>query len=153
MEEPTSGIIWVMPTVSLSELQGALEWVSNDDCDSEAYVCRQTGCIYWCSGEPGILDEQDEIPDDIDDVGKYAPVPHQRDLDLGTRLVFDFAAEHLAEQFDDVRNIFRGKGAYGRFKGLLERRGALETWYAYSDERTFSALEEWCESERLAIER
>jgi hypothetical protein len=142
-----------MPTVSLSELQGALGWVSDDDWDSEAYVCRQTGKIYWTSEEPGVLDEEEEIPDDIDDIGKYVPVPDQHDLDLGTRLVFDFAAEHLAEQYGDVRNIFRSKGAYGRFKALLERQGALENWYAYSDERTLSALEVWCESERLAFER
>lgn len=81
------------------------------------------------------------------------PVPHQRDLNLDTKLVFDFAAEHLAEQYDDVRTIFRSKGAYGRFKALLEHQGALENWYAYSDERTLSALEEWCQSERLAFER
>lgn len=142
-----------MPTVNLSELQGAVEWVSNDDWDSEAYVCRLTGRIYLASGEPDILDEEDEVPNDIDDVGKYVPVPHERDLDLGTRLVFDFAAEHLADQYDEVRNIFRSKGAYGRFKALLERQGALENWYGYSDERTLSALEEWCKSERLTFER
>lgn len=142
-----------MPTVSLSDLQGAVEWVSSDDWDSEAFVCRRTGRIYWVSGEPGILDEEDEIPNDIDDVRKYVPVPHQRDLNLDTKLVFDFAAEHLAEQYDDVRTIFRSKGAYGRFKALLEHQGALENWYAYSDERTLSALEEWCQSERLAFER
>jgi len=151
--ESMSGTIWDMPTVSLSELQGAVEWVSNDDWDSEAYVCRLTGRIYWASREPGIVDEEDEIPDDIDDIEKYVAVPHQRDLDLGTKLVFDFAAEHLAQHYDDVRNIFRSKGAYGRFKALLERQGVLENWYAYSDARTLSALEEWCKSERLAFEQ
>ena len=152
-EESTSGIISVMPIVSLSELQGAVEWVSNDDWDGEAYVCRLTGRVVWVSGEPGILDEEDEIPDDIDDVAKFVPVPHPHDLDLGTRLAFDFSAEHLADQYDEVRNIFRSKGAYGKFKAILEHRGVLENWYAYSDERTLSALEEWCRSERLTFEQ
>lgn len=152
-EDTASGIISVMPTVSLSELQGAVEWVSSEDWDSEAYVCRLTGRIIWASREPGILDEEDEIPDDIDDVKKYVPVPHPHDLDLGTRLAFDFSAEHLADQYDEVRNVFRSKGAYGRFKALLEHRGVLENWYAYSDERTLSALEEWCKSEHLTFEQ
>lgn len=150
--ESTSGIMSVMPTVSLSELQGAVEWVSNDDWDSEAYVCRLTGRLVWVPGKPGILDEEDEIPDDIDDVAKYIPVPHPHDLDLGTRLVFSFAAEHLADQYDEVREIFHSKGAYRRFKALLEHRGVLENWYAYSDERTLNALQEWCKSERLTFE-
>ena len=107
--ESTSGIISVMPTVSLSELQGAVEWVSNDDWDSEAYVCRLTGRLIWVSGEPGILDEEDEIPDDIDDVAKYVPVPHPRDLDLGTRLAFGFSAEHLPTSTMRFATFFAAK--------------------------------------------
>ncbi len=51
-----------MPTVSLDELQGAVDWVSNNTLNDEAYVCRQTGKVYWISGESGVLDEEDEIP-------------------------------------------------------------------------------------------
>ena len=115
-----------MPTVSLIELQGAVDWVSDNISDNEAYVCRQTGRIFWISGDAGILDEEDEVPDDIQEFGKHAPVPDKHYLDVGTKLVFDFAAQYLAEQYDDVRSIFRRRGAYRRFKDLLQRRGALE---------------------------
>jgi hypothetical protein len=142
-----------MPIVSLDELQGAVDWVSSNTLDDEAYVCRQTGKIYWISGEPGVIDEEDEIPDDVHDVGKYAPVPDRQDLDLGNRLVFRFAAQFLAEHFDEVRNTFRHRGAYGRFKEILHRQDSLEKWYAYSEEQTIKALEFWCESEGLGIER
>ena len=142
-----------MSTVSLTALQGALEWVSNDLMDNEAYVCRRTGKIFWISSEPGVLDEEDEVPDDVDDAEKYVPVPHSHDLDLGNRLAFDFARQFLAGQYDDVSSIFRHQGAYRRFKDLLHRRDSLEDWYAYSEERTIEALKDWCKSEGLGIER
>ena len=142
-----------MTTVSLDELQGAVDWVSSNTLDDEAYVCRQTGKIYWLSGEAGVLDEEDEIPNDVDDVAKYALVPDRQELDLASGLVFRFAAQFLAEQYDEVRNTFRHKGAYGRFKEILHRQDSLEIWYAYSEERTMKALEIWCESEGLEIER
>lgn len=108
-----------MTTVNLEDLDSALEWVSTDYVENLAYVCRDTGKIYWISGEPGVLDEEDEIPDDIEDPDKYVLVPDKRDLDLGSQLVFDFTARYLPQHYDDVRDMFRRKGAYGRFKGLL----------------------------------
>ena len=130
-----------------------MEWVSDDISDSESYVCRRTGKIYWVSGEPGLLDDEEEIPVDFDDIEKYLPVPDKRDLDLGVRLVFDFAARHLDDQYEVVRSIFRHKGAYGRFKEMLEQQGCLEACYAFSEERTLGALEVWCVSEGFTVER
>ncbi len=151
--ESTQDIIEAMPRVCLSDLQGAMEWASDDMSDSEAYVCRQTGKLYWVSGEPGLLDNEEEIPSDIDDIEKYLPVPEKWDLDLGTRLVFDFAARHLDDQYEAVRSIFRRKGAYGRFREMLEQQGCLDAWYAFSEDRALGALEEWCESEGFAVDR
>lgn len=140
-----------MPDVYLSDLQGAMEWASDDMSESEAYVCRQTGKIYWVSGEPGLLDFEEEIPGDIDDIEKYVPVPDKRDLDLGTRLVFDFAERRLDDQYEAVRSMFRRRGGYGRFREMLEQQGCLDAWYAFSEERTLCALEEWCKSEGFAV--
>lgn len=142
-----------MPRVCISDLQGALEWVSDALSDSEAFVCRQTGKIYWVSDEPGLLDVEDEIPGDIYEIEKYAPVPDKGDLGLGSRLVFDFAARHLDEQYEMIRSMFRHKGAYGRFKELLEQQDSLGDWYAFSEERTLGALEEWCVTEGFTVER
>ena len=135
-----------MPTVSLDELQNAMEWVSSDILDDEAYICRQTGRIYLVAGDPGMIDEEEEedVPKDIHDADKYIPVPDKRDLDLGKQLAFDFTSQFLAERYDEVRGLFRRKGAYRRFKDVLERKGLLEEWYRYSDERAGRALAEWC---------
>jgi hypothetical protein len=140
-----------MPTVSLDQLQNAMEWVSSDFLDNEAYICRQTGKIHWVAGEPGMFDEDEEVPEDIHDADKYIAVPDKRDLDLGKQLAFDFTSQYLAERYDDVRDIFRAKGAYRRFKDILERKGLLEEWYRYSDERAAKALAEWCELEGLIL--
>jgi len=112
-----------MPIVSRDELEDALEWVSSDFLDNEAYVCRKTGKIHWISGDPGEIDDE-EIPEDIHDSDQYLSVPDKRDLDLGRRLVFDFASQYLPQRHDEVRDMFRGKGAYRRFKKLTGTTGA-----------------------------
>ena len=141
-----------MPTVRLDQLQDALDWASSSSLTNEAYVCRETGHIYWVSGDAGIADD-DDVPDDIQDIEKYALIPDKYYLDLGNKLAFDFAARYLADQYDDVRAMFRRKGAYRRFKVLLRQRNLVEQWFAYGEDRTREALENWCESEGLEVER
>ncbi len=142
-----------MPTVSLDQLQNAMEWASNDFLENEAYICRQTGKIYWIAGDPGMIDEEEEIPEDLHNSDRYLPVPDKRDLDLGNQLAFDFAKRYLAQHYDDVRDMFRRQGAYRRFKDFLERKDMLEKWYAYSDEQVAKALGEWCEAAGLSVGR
>jgi hypothetical protein len=109
--------------VSFSDLQLAFEFVSSGGMgENEAYLDRRSGKIYWHS-EFGENDE--ELPDDIDDE-KYIAIPDRRELDLGKPLVLDFAREFLSDDYDEVRHIFSGRGAYRRYKELLLRRGALE---------------------------
>ena len=116
--------------VSFSDLQLAFEFVSSGGMgENEAYINRQSGKIYWHSR---VGDNGEELPDDIDD-GKYVSIPDKRELDLGKPLALDFAREFLAEDYDEVRQIFSRRGAYRRYKELLVRRGALERWYDFSN--------------------
>lgn len=140
-----------MPTVDLNELQGAVDWVSDRYMGNEAYICRTTGKVYWVSGDGGFDDEDAGVPSDVDDSEKYIPVPTRQDLDIGTRLAFDFATQYMPAQYDRVRRIFRRRGAYGRFKELIARHELLETWYTYSEERSLIMIREWCESEKLSV--
>jgi len=139
-----------MTTVSLGQSQDAMEWASCDFLEYETYICRQTGKIYWIAGDPGMIDEE-EIPEDIRNNDRYLPVPNKRDLDLGNQRAFDFATRYLAQHYDDVRDMFRRRGAYRRFKDFLEQKDLLEKWYAYSDEQEAKALGEWCEAEGLLL--
>jgi hypothetical protein len=85
----------------------------------------------------------EKLPDDIDDK-KYIPIPDKKELDLGNALVLDFTREFLADDYDEVRQIFNRRGAYRRFKDFLVRRGALEQWYDFSNKAEEAALREWC---------
>lgn len=130
--------------VSFSDLDDAFDFVScGAPCEHVAVLCRETGTFHYRS-EMGDLDEMPEDVDEEGSAGKYIGIPHKNDLDLGQRLVMDFVAERLPDDYAAVEGMFHGRGAYGRFKDLLARRGLLDDWYAYEKERTDAALREWC---------
>ncbi len=60
-------------------------------------------------------------------------------------MVEAFVEEALPDEWNRVAEMFRRKGAYGRFKPLLQDRGALERWYAFEAAATERALKDWCE--------
>ena len=51
-----------------------------------------------------------------------------------------------------MRRIFHKRGAYARFKDLLQRKNALDRWYDFEAEATEAALREWCEINGITIE-
>ncbi|MFI8747368.1 hypothetical protein ACIGKL_19685 [Pseudomonas sp. NPDC077186] len=135
--------------LKLDDLLAAYEWVSAGEvstADAAAYVCRTTGQVYW-SGEG--IDEA--LPEDIDDDSRYAAVPGKRDFDLGRPLVMRFVAEQMPESYNLVREYFHKRGAYSRFKSLLERAGRLEAWYRYEEAATEAALRDWCREQDLTL--
>jgi hypothetical protein len=73
-----------------------------------------------------LCDDLDILPGDIDDSEKLLQIPDKRELDLGSRWRWTFARQFLPGDLDDVRQFFSGRGAYARFKDLLDRRGALD---------------------------
>jgi hypothetical protein len=60
--------------------------------------------------------------------------------------------EHLPGDSDEVRRIFSKRGAYSRFKGLLERRKAVDQWYDFKNRATENALRDWCEINSIEID-
>jgi len=80
-------------------------------------------------------------------------VPHKNDLDLGSRLAHLFADRHLTEHRGEVRDIFRRKGAYARFKALLQRLDAVDAWYEFERSETAFALLAWASEVHMSIER
>jgi hypothetical protein len=136
--------------VSFNKLLDAYLFVSMSGPDrNEAFVCLASGEIYY---RTELLDEDEqELPDDIDDGEKYLRVPDKRELDLGKPLVLAFTREFLPDDYGRVRNIFGGRGAYASFKGLLSRRGVLEQWYEFESKAEEEALREWCNSHSIEL--
>ena len=138
----------IMP-VSLKDIQEAFEFVSaGGEDEHQAFLCKQSGKLYWHSE---LCDDLDILPDDIDDNEKFLQIPDKRELDLGKPLALDFAREFLPGDFDDVRQFFSGRGAYARFKDLLHRRGSLDQWYDFEAKAEEKALREWCELNSIEV--
>jgi hypothetical protein len=138
-----------MVAVKYDDVFDAFEFVgSAPPCANSAYISRDTGQVYWIS-ELAPLDE--EVPDDLEASDRYLLVPHKTELDLGRNLALRFAASELPEHYDQVVDIFRRKGAYARFKELLDSVGALKRWYNCEADATEKALRDWCTSNDLQL--
>jgi len=135
--------------IAWNDILTAFEFVNVGDSNNSAYLCRETGEVFWRSESS---DELDELPDDIDDGAKYLALPDSRDLDLGKPLVMRFAAEEFADHYDEVAAIFSRSGAYRRFRDLLTRERALDKWYAFEGAAKEEALREWCAENGVAVE-
>jgi hypothetical protein len=139
--------------VSFREILDAFEFVSvrGGFGEHQAFLCRQTGKIFWRSELSDFDELEDELPDDIEDGEKYLEIPDKREFDLGKPLALDFACQVLPKDFDEVRRLFGHRGAYASFKHLLARRGVLDQWYDFEQKATERALREWCEINSIAL--
>jgi hypothetical protein len=135
--------------ISLKEIQEAFEFVcAASGGEHQAFLCKQSDKLY-CHSD--LCDDLDTLPDDIDDDGKFLPIPDKRELDLGKPLALDFARQFLPGDFSDVRQFFSRRGAYARFKDLLARRGALDQWYEFEAKAEESALRMWCDRNSIEV--
>ena len=132
----------------LSDIHDAFLFVSSGAyADNVAVLCKDTGEILYRSN----LGDIDEIEDKELDLDVCVEIPHKNDLDLGQELVFEFVETYLPDGYERVRQIFRRRGAYGRFKDLLERRGLLQRWYDFETQREEEALRDWCKENEIEL--
>lgn len=137
------------PKLKLSDLIDALDWASADGSfETAAHVDRRTGKIHWEGGDDDLAED---LPSDVADESLYASVPHKRDLDLGHSLVSDFVESQAPHIRDEVRDCFSRRGAYRRFKDLLDRRGLLQAWYDYEQKAVEDAIRQWAEEEGFEV--
>lgn len=128
--------------VKLDDLEEALLFVGAGEMSgASAWVCRATGDVFWHSNE---TDDFRPLPPDIDDAERYVAVPNNHTLGLGKPLALEFARTQLPACYEQVRGIFAHRGAYARFKDLLERHHRLDAWHRWEAEQTREALREWC---------
>jgi hypothetical protein len=137
-----------MVRVDYDDLEEAFEFASfSGIVEHYAYISLDTGEIH-CFSE----DYRDEsVPDDIEDSDRYLALPDKIDLELGQRLIFDFVDQEMPDFYEEVHGIFHRKGAYSRWKGLLEHEGMLEKWYKFEAEAREKALREWCAENGIEV--
>ncbi|RLB88927.1 MAG: hypothetical protein DRH50_14480 [Deltaproteobacteria bacterium] len=112
-----------------------------------AVLCKDTGRILYRSEDAGI----DEVADQDLNWENCIEIPHKYDLNLGRELVFEFVEMYLPDEYYRVRQIFRKRGAYSRYKRFLESRGMLDTWYEFENEREEQALRQWCKENGIEL--
>ncbi len=128
--------------VKLDALENALLFVGGGDMyGNAAWVCRESGEVLCHSDE---FEEFGPLPEDIDNADRYVAVPDKREFDLGKPLALEFARTHLPARYEQVCGMFARRGAFARFKDLLERHQSLDAWHRWEEEQTRQALRAWC---------
>jgi len=132
-----------------NDIEMAFDFVNfGQPYEHEAYLNIHTGETYFYS-EFG--DNEEELPENINDETIYISLPHKNDLNLGKKLVLNFAYEYLPEEIEKIENIFHSKGAYSKFKYILETKGIIEKWYEYESKAEEKSLREWCRFNKIQI--
>ena len=139
-----------MVSVKFSELVDAFEFTSFGGLyEAKAFVNLDTGALLCISDD---MQLEDQARQDLDASDRYLALPHKNDLGLGRDLALSFIEQHLPGELDRVSGYFHKRGAYSRFKDLLEDRGAVEAWYAFEKQATEDALRQWCDEHGIECE-
>ena len=131
------------------DLDSAFQWSSSGTpFENTALLHRQTGEVFLTS----MHEESDEdFPEDIEDGSIHIAAQHKNDLNLGRELVFDFVEAVAPQHLHKVESYFRQRGAYSKFKALLERESLIDEWYKFEAEANRKALLRWASENGLHI--
>ncbi len=73
------------------------------------------------------------------------------ELDLGRAVALRFVDRFLPAEYQTVVDFFRHRGAYQKFKALLQRNGVLEAWYQYETSEVENAIREWAAENSIPV--
>jgi hypothetical protein len=135
--------------IPYNTIEDAFFFVASDQRGMHsALLDKTTGRTYFRSEMCGL----DEIPEEIWGLDSSVEIPHKNDLDLGRDLVFEFAESRMPNDCNRVQDMFRKRGAYSRFKDLLQSKGLLQEWYDFENESQKQAILEWCKDNGVEVE-
>jgi len=135
--------------VSLRDVIDEMEIMSDE---ATAYINRKTGELITVTDEMASMAED---PDEAEDAPEWQKdlLPKVREVTASEDFIelpskFDVHEWSIMERFarsvaddevrDDLQAALHGRGAFGRFKDTLHRRGIADAWYLFRD----AALEE-----------
>ena len=84
--------------------------------------------------------------------GTFVQVPHKNDLDLGANMVLEFAEHFMPEDYYKIRSIFKTRGAYRKFKVILDQKRMLQAWEDFESKTLENALRKWCKGKGIQLE-
>jgi hypothetical protein len=138
-----------MVTVKFAEFLDAFEFASHSGPgETRAFINLDTASLHCISDA---IELEEELPEDFESSDRYLALPHKNDLNLGRALAFSFAEQYLSKDYEKVVGYFHKRGAYSRFKDLLEYRGVLEDWFNYEKLATEQAVRLWCNEHEVQL--
>lgn len=137
-------------SITFEEIHDAFETMSLAPVGVvEVFYHISTGKVYY---DFTSADNPEPLPDDIDDTELYLRFPDSNELPHGRSLALGFAEEHLSDDdYDRVCSYFNRRGAFARFKDLLEDRGIIDAWYKYQADTIKQAAREWCKENSINV--
>ena len=123
-----------------------------DACPQEwtVYLSRKTGELIMIPGEYSVADrDEDECKEDLERIEnapeEFVTLPEQRDLreyDMMEAFCDTVADERKQER---LRDAISGKGAFRRFKDMVDRLGVRDDWFAFTQRAYAAAVRKFLE--------
>lgn len=130
----------------LSEIKDALDSV---DISSTCFFNKETNEILWqwdYNKEYSTYKEEDEANDKIINMFDYF---YKNDYDIMQDFIDTIEDVNLREKLYEAT---RGRGAFSRFRYIIESNDLLDYWYKYKDEKYKAIAKEWCIDNNIEFE-
>ncbi len=130
----------------LSEIKDALDSV---DISSTCYFNKETNEILWqwdYNKEYSTYKEEDEANDNIINMFDYF---YKNDYDIMQDFIDTIEDVNLREKLYEATS---GRGAFSRFRYIIESNDLLDDWYKYKDEKYKVIAKEWCIDNNIEFE-
>lgn len=132
--------------IRLSQIKDALEDVN---MESSCYFNKETNEILWYLGynqEYSTYREEDEHNENIISM-----------FDFFTKNDYYIMQDFINEVREtDLRNklylVTKGKGAFSRFRNVLEENNIVNDWYQYRDNKYKDIAKSWCIDNNIDFE-
>ena len=135
--------------VKFHDIEHAVEFVSFNFGENEVFLSRDTGKLFYIHEIDASM--SDELPADFEE-GGYLSIPGKNQLGLKQNLVHEFANGCSDEIQQKIRDCFRKRGAYRRFRALLDRNGLLDAWYKFENQAERDAICAWCADNKIELD-
>ena len=88
----------------------------------------------------------------LENQNDYLPLPDKYDFNE-YRIIEKFIARVvIPKQLQMLSQSIQGKGAFRRFKAVLEKLGLVDEWYKYRGQKLREFVEFWCKENKIDFE-
>ncbi len=133
--------------IKLSEITDTLYDVS---MGTSCYFNTKTNEILWyCdfNKEESTYTEEDEFNDDIISMFNFYS---KNDYDIMQDFIYHISNDSLR---NELFNATKGKGAFYRFREIIDYRNITNDWYKFQDDEYKKIAEEWCTDNKIEYEK